>query len=152
MHRDLGRHTWTLVVGVAIWLAGCAGSNGTPTLAAEPFNLPWIADNFQVRVTNLPTPSTSTFMFTGFSNTRWGSNTLPFDLGVFGLTGCSLLVAPDVVFQITNTNGSAVWTLPIPNLPALVGLQFYNQSMNLDAGAPGGARVSNGGAGVIGAR
>ncbi len=46
-----------------------------------------------------------------------------------------------MVFPITN-----------PNLPAIVGLQFYNQAMNLDAGSPGGARVSNGGAGVIGAR
>ena len=68
------------------------------------------------------------------------------------MTGCNLLVAPDVVYPITNTSGSATWTLPIPNLSALIGLGFYNQALNLDVGAPGGARVSNAGAGTIGSR
>ena len=43
------------------------------------------------------------FLLTGFSNQRWGPHSLPFDLGLIGIPGCSLLVAPDIVTGVPLT-------------------------------------------------
>jgi hypothetical protein len=116
-------------------------------------DLPWLDDAFQVVVDRLPAGGGSVFMATGFSNTQWGVLPLPFDLGVFGFTGCRLFVEPFVTYPIVNVGGSALWTLNLPNQPAFLGSRFFNQAATFDPGAnPGGVTVSNAGDGTIGAR
>jgi hypothetical protein len=98
--------------------SGCAGSAGTPSLAAADYTLPWLGDSF----------------------------------ASFGLSGCESFVTTDTVSFRTAANGIAVWTANVPNTTALAGVHFYQQAVVFDAGAPGGAVVSNAGEAVIGIR
>jgi hypothetical protein len=89
----------------------------------------------------------------GFSRTNWSGLTLPFPLGGIGMTGCSLLAAPDVAFALANQGGTAAWSVLLPNDPGLVGVSFYNQGFVLDPGAnPLGVTATGGGCGTIGAK
>ncbi len=67
--------------------------------------------------------------------------------------GCSLLVSLDAIFGVVATDASGNGSIPIalPNNPSLVGIQFYNQFMVVDAAANTlGLAFSNGGAGKVG--
>ncbi len=124
---------------VARWTAfgsGCAGSAGTPALAAEPGSLPWIGGTLQVRATNLPTNALRVpFGILGASNSSWGTFTLPLDLGFAGMQGCSLHVSLDVIAPLTAGSGSALWSIPIPAETLFVGQRFFQQVLVLDPGA-----------------
>ncbi len=65
--------------------------------------------------------------------------------------GCTWQVALDATGPIVGNGGQAVWELPIPDLPSLVGLVFYNQALVLDPAANTlGAVVSDVAMGVVG--
>ncbi len=129
---------------------GCGGSNGVVTLSSG--GVPWIGETFDVAVTNLPL-SAAVSILTGLSKGSWGSFSLPFDLSPLGMTGCQLLVAPSVSYPLVNTGTSATWSLPIPLDPTLLGLQFYNQTIQIDPGInPIGATMSAGAEACIGGK
>ncbi|MEM1452098.1 MAG: hypothetical protein AAF726_20170 [Planctomycetota bacterium] len=67
-------------------------------------------------------------------------------LDMFGAVGCTLLVGPASLTLTTQTNlcGDAVATVPVPNDPALVGLDLFGQYVVYDAASPGGFVTSNG--------
>jgi hypothetical protein len=52
---------------------------------------------------------------------------------------------------LLHNNGTAYWSLSLPNLPGLSGMHFYNQALSLDplAGNPAGAVLSNAGDGTV---
>jgi len=114
--------------------AGCAGSAGTPALAAG--TLPWLGETF---VLALPSAS-ATALLLGASRTAWGPAPLPLPLGGVGMPGCTLLTSIDLTFPLAG-NAAA---LPIPGSIALVGQAFYVQGIVADPVAnPLGAVTSN---------
>jgi hypothetical protein len=132
--------------------SGCTGSAGVPTLAAVPGARPWTGSTFTVELRALPLGA-SAFMFTGFSNTTWGPFALPLPLAAYGMPGCSLLAAPDVVYPFAVSGTVGQWDLPIPTNTSLVGVTFFNQGIVLDRPAnQAGAVLSNAAGGVIGAK
>lgn len=64
--------------------------------------------------------------------------TLPLaSLFVEGVSGCVVLVAPDILQWLVTTPGIAESQLLIPNTPALVAVTFYHQMLpiEIDAGS-----------------
>lgn len=140
--------TWQYGADYHAFGSGCSGSNGVPTLAGS--GAPHIGTTFTVNVTNL-SASASAFMLTGISSTNWSGLPLPADLTPFGLTGCTAYVSGDLISVLAPTAGSAALQLPLPMIPTLVGMPFYNQAISIDAAAnPAGLTVSNAGAGIVG--
>ena len=120
--------------------SGCAGSAGTPLLAADGNNLPWQGENFGVELSGLP-PGNLTFLALGGSRTQWGPLPLPVALG--GLApGCSVLVSQDVILPVANATGTANWSAP---MPFLRGASFYLQGIVVDPVNPLQLTFSNGG-------
>lgn len=150
--------TWDLFVAhnasYVTFGAGCAGSAGTPTMSTVDSALPWTGETMRVRLTSLPSSLLSIpFGILGFSRTTWGTIPLPLDLQVVGMPMCLLQVSMDNVFPLTNVGGSADWNLRIPDDPALVDQQFFQQGFVLDGGANAlGAIVTNAGEATIGLR
>lgn len=81
----------------------------------------------------------------------FGTPASPVSLQGFGMPGCSLAINMDAIAGLVGANHQAVFQLPIPNKPPLVGLRFYHQALVLDPAANGfGAVVSGAAEGVIG--
>jgi hypothetical protein len=132
--------------------SGCTGSAGVPTLAAVSGARPWTGSTFTVELRALPL-GVSAFMFTGFSITTWGPFALPLPLAAYGMPGCSLWVAPDVVYPVAVSGTAGQWDLPIPSVTSLVGVTFFNQGIVLDRPAnQAGAVLSNAAGGVVSAK
>ena len=143
--------TWGFTPGAdatyATFGAGCPGTRGMPTLAAQQGSLPRIGQTFSLQIGNLPFNATP-FLFLGFSNSDFSGTPLPFSLAPFGANGCNVLVSGDQTFLLPNLLGTSVWNASVPNLP---GVQFYNQAFVFDAAAnPFGVTASNAGQGVVG--
>ena len=130
--------------------SGCAGTAGTPTLAAASGLLPWINRTFVAEVTNLP-KTAPVAMFLGFSDKNWGALKLPFPLDGIGAKGCSLLTGMELLSVLVNSNGTAKLSVPLPNDAKLVGAQWYQQALVLDPKANAfGVTFSNGAAAKVG--
>jgi hypothetical protein len=145
--------TWDYDAGtLATWTpfgSGCAGSAGTPVLRAVGGSLPVIGSTFTLELASLST-SVAAFVV-GLDSQLWNGHVLPFDLGTLGMPGCSLLVRPDASCIVTATAGQATLSMPLPNQPALIGLQFFGQGLALDPATNAlGAVVSDAGVGVVG--
>lgn len=133
---------------------GCAGSAGVPVLAAAPGSLPVLGSTFTLALT-VPLATPLALGVFGGSNTTnangLGTYALPFDLGVIGMPGCLQRVSADVLLVVPAAGGQAQWSLPIANVPGLLGLVFHVQALVLDAGVNAfGATMTNGGTGRIG--
>jgi hypothetical protein len=91
------------------------------------------------------------FVF-GNSDSVWQTLPLPFPLAALGAPGCDLLVSVDVTaVTMTDGNGTAVVPVSVPNDPALLDAEFFEQFAVLDLAANSlGFAFSNGGAGVVG--
>lgn len=124
--------------------AGCAGSNGVPTLAPAPGSRPAIGTSFVLELGNLPVGVG--LVGTGLSDSMSGPWTLPLDLTMFGLTGCMLYADPLVTVFVVGAGTTATSTLAIPNDPTLQGLRLFTQGFSLDPPAnAAGLTVSNAG-------
>ncbi|MEZ5963458.1 MAG: hypothetical protein R3F56_06390 [Planctomycetota bacterium] len=132
----------------------CAGSGGLPTLAASAGSLPWLGETLTCTLTNLPTsPLSVPFGLLGSSTQTWLGVPLPFDMGVFGATGCTLYTSVEVSVQLANAGGTAQWQVAIPATVALRGAFFYQQALVLDPSANRfGATLTNAARAVIGDR
>ncbi|MDP6423303.1 MAG: hypothetical protein QGG14_01055 [Planctomycetota bacterium] len=77
-------------------------------------------------------PSTAALLAWGLSDKKWGPFTLPLDLRLAGLPGCTLLADP-FFFNATTTSGGGPGAgrgsvgFPIPGLAFLKGIDFYCQ-------------------------
>ncbi|MFY9342046.1 MAG: hypothetical protein WAT39_06135 [Planctomycetota bacterium] len=122
--------------------AGCAGSR--PATRLVPRDTPRIGRTHRVTLFDLPVDVAMLAM--GLQRTP------PTGLAGLGMPGCNWHVSLDATAVISGQGGQAVWNLPIPNVPSLVGIQFHNQALVLDpaAGNPMGAVVSDAATGVVG--
>ena len=136
----------------AVFGSGCAGPAGVPALSALPLSAPRVGNSLVMQLTQLPnSPLNLPFGLLGLSNTSWAGVPLPASLGQFGLTGCQAWISPDASYSLVNNNGTASWTLQIPFLQLLLGVDIYLQSAVLVPGwNPAGIVVSNAAHGVIG--
>ena len=126
---------------------GCTGSRGVPNLVAQTNSVPRTGTTFSARTSNLPWTA-PTFLLFGLSNTNSSGLPLPFDLGIAGAPGCSLLASIDDIQATNNVLGTAVWSLAVPTLP---GASFYVQSVAFEASANSlGVVLSNAGHGTLG--
>jgi hypothetical protein len=76
------------------------------------------------------------FLCLGTSNRSWGSTQLPLDLSAFGLTGCRLYVAPDVVVHVGDGGNGLAPSLRLaaPLDPRFAGLDIHMQAIALVPG------------------
>lgn len=123
---------------------GCAGSNGTPVLGSTDLG-PFVGDVFTTTVATLPTdPGVIVAGLLGFSDTSWGAITLPADLSPYDMPGCTLYNDVGWPMPLPVAGGIATWDLPIPVMPSLLGLPFFEQALVFDAPAnPAGMILSN---------
>lgn len=152
---DTWEYLRTYPASVSSFGAGCPGTAGTPTLSADGASLPWIAGPFSVRLDNIGAHPffNVPFVLAGFSRTAWGTQSLPFDLSPYGMTGCSLLAEPALAFTLANQGGFALWTVGLPNDPRIAGSSLFIQGGTTSFGAnPLGIVLSNACDVAIGAR
>ena len=73
-------------------------------------------------------PGAAALLFLGKSDTQWGILALPFDLGILGHTGCSILCEWMIGFPgVVDAQGLASRPFPIPIDPSLAGAKVYWQ-------------------------
>ena len=126
---------------------GCGGSAGTSELV--PLDTPRLGCRQRVTLTNLP--ANAALLATGFSTTVSALGPLPLDLGPFGMPGCSLRIAPDLVTLVVGSDGYATVSAMLSTAPALLGMTYHQQALVLDPGAnPAGAVLSHAASAVIG--
>jgi hypothetical protein len=133
--------------------AGCAGRFGVPALAPEPGAAAWLGGLLGLSVGRLR-PGVPAILLLGDSDRQWGSLALPLRLDPYGMSGCSLLVAPmaDAV-ALASAGGEAVWHLPVCACPSLLGARLFAQALVPDPGAnPAGMVASAAAAIVVGGR
>lgn len=130
----------SLYVGVE---RGCSGSR--PASRLVPRDTPRIDRTLEVTVFDLP--HGVAVMAMAFQ--QLGS---PVPLASLGMTGCTWHVPLDGLALLSGQNHQAKFELPIPDVPALVGVEFFNQALVLDAAAGNGfgAVVSDVARGVVG--
>lgn len=77
-----------------------------------------------------------TLLLLGFSNTKFGALTLPFDLGPFGGTNQTLYVSPDLVVPLTpGKNGAAFEVnalVPVPGVTLTTQVSLFAQFLFVD--------------------
>ena len=128
--------------------AGCAGTNGTPTLAGGVL-LPTIGQVLLLDATNLPDPTIADLLVLGNDLL-----TPTIDLGNLfgsGAVGCEVGVQPLVIEVLATSGGTASFGMSIPNAASLVGAQLLGQVISIDPAAnSAGWTASNGVRAVIG--
>lgn len=124
---------------------GCPGSAGVPVLAADNNDRPFVNSQFTMTIDTLPANRTCVVIgLLGFNRDQLNGTPLPLDLGVIGAPGCVLYVDPFYDALLGNHLGHVEWNIPIPDRPALLGIQFFTQAMVLDPEAnPLGASFTN---------
>ncbi len=134
-------------LSMEVYGTGCAGA-GSFVPVMSSVNLPAInTNNFAIRLHDAPAPTGGVLAF-DVTNTSWGGVTLPFAFG----GGCQLLAGLTLQFPTPILgssgpgNGTASFTLPIPNDPTLIGPDFFTQWLVVDAqsGSPFGLTSSAG--------
>jgi hypothetical protein len=122
---------------------GCSGSR--PATRLVPRDTPRIGRTLEVTLFDLP----ENIAIMGMG---WQQLVTPLDLGVLGMTGCSLAISVDGAVGLVGQGHRARWSLPIPDQASLLGLRFYNQALVLDTSAPNSflAVMSDAMQGVVG--
>ena len=109
--------------------------------------LPWIGSTTSMIVSNLAASTAAVIFATGSTANP------PMDLTVYGMPGCTALVAPLVTSFSVASTGAATWTAAIPNSMPLVGVRVSQQAFVLEPGAnAAGVIVSNGADILVGMR
>ncbi|MBK8099112.1 MAG: hypothetical protein IPK26_18545 [Planctomycetes bacterium] len=145
---NVNGETWIYGASYRTFGSGCAGSNGVPAIGST--SVPRIGSTFPVQIGNLAVGATVTVVAIGFSNTTSPLGALPLSLAPFGAPGCSALTSMDSISVIGAAGGNATFSLAIPAIPGLLGLEFHNQVGSVDAVNAANLTVSNGATGVIG--
>lgn len=126
--------------GNANWAAlgtGCAGTGGVPTLSLV--SPPAIGGTFTLALQNLG--SGIPLMVIGLAPVQVSLVQLGFGFGF----GCTLHAAIDELQVLSAVGGSATWSAPVPNDPALAGVHLWTQGIELGAVSA----ASNGGVGEL---
>ncbi len=128
--------TWVddLVIGSAtnfVYHSGCKGTGGLAPLITSTGSPAVNSQNFAASLSSAPTQAKA-LLAIGLSNQKFGSVTLPFDLGGGCLLSNDLLL---LLFYNTGQNGGVTQPLPVPNDSMLKGLKFYLQFACDDKGS-----------------
>jgi hypothetical protein len=139
--------TWEWNGGVSSIATAFGSGCGIPPLDLSPITTapPIIGTTAQASLTNIP--SSLAYLALGWSRTTYGPFTLPLTLSGFGLPGCDLLQSAEfAALSVPFTGASAAtFSLPVPNMPVLIGLHVYLQGWAYAPGVnPGHTIVSNG--------
>ncbi len=125
----------------------CSGSSGTPVLAAT--TLPWVGFPVTLDLSGA-VPGTPAVLTVGQSNTQWLGATLPLTLAP---SQCQVHASVDLGFAgRADAQGNAQWTLPLANLPSLVGRSMFLQGYAADPAVALGIVTSNAIEAVLGAK
>jgi hypothetical protein len=138
--------TWTLAPmfpATAIpFGTGCAGSAGV--LELDTADRPWLGATLTIRWSNVA-PGTVALLALGGSRQDWLGVPLPLPLASIGMPGCTLLASLDVGLALPVPASVLQQQVPLPNVPAVLGMELFAQGFDLDAGAnPAGITASNG--------
>lgn len=119
-------HTGTLsgyVAGAfATFGTACAGSAGVPTILG--LGVPTLGAHYRIRLEQARASSGAAFAL-GVSNTMWGATPLPAPIPN---TSCFVNVSLDLLVPMTtNARGEAMFVVPIPGAPYLLGATFFAQ-------------------------
>lgn len=106
---------------------GCPGTLGISSITNT--TEPTIGGTLSTTVDNLEFGVA--LMVIGVSNTFSGPIPLPLDLAFLGASGCALRVSLDATESVAAAGATAPWSFGIPNVPALNGVQLYNQAAAL---------------------
>ena len=133
------------LVTTPAWQILCPDPSGNATPLIGGSGRPEIGETMTTTLASAA-PNAPVVLQTGFSDTTWNGNPLPFDLGSFGAPNCSLLASPEVpTGGNTDANGATSANFTWPNDSSLVGFEAFQQWLVLDAGANGlGLAVSDG--------
>ncbi len=115
--------------------AGCSGL--TAPLALTALATPWLGGTSRLQA--------STFGPTGFAVHVFGVAQLALPLGLVlpgSLPGCSGLASPDFLEVLLPGGGAVAVATPVPWTWSLIGAQFHQQVLQLEAG-PGGFAISS---------
>ena len=123
--QSVARFTTTCLATAVASGAGCAGSGGTNTLVAQ--SLPWLGSTFRSVANGLAASSLAVHVL-GASP---ASVPLPAVLPQAS-AGCVLQASPDVLAVVPTSAGTAAITLPLPNVPGLLGLVLHQQVVALE--------------------
>ncbi len=128
----LTNETWGM--GSGVFGQGCAGSNGTPSLAAS--SAPRTGQPWTLNMGNLAPAFSAAILAFGFFQ-------LPgIDLGIIDMPGCSAFTFADITIVANGIGGSASWTWS--SVTGGIGDVFFGQAYCLDPGiTPLGFTVSN---------
>jgi hypothetical protein len=113
---------------------GCAGAGGVPTIDAAGA-IPSIDSTFSVSMSNLPPVGMLDVPVgvIGFSDEMSGALPLPLDLGLIGMTGCTLYASLNKTQSLVNNNGSGTWDVVVPNNSDIFGFHFFLQLVVFDS-------------------
>ena len=114
----------------ALYGVGCDPVGGPPDLTGSTPN---IGTDLTLTINNAG-GTAGAFWALGFSDQFANGIPLPFDLGIIGLPGCDLLTGADILEVSTVTGGTTSVTVPIPNLPTLVGQSLFTQALLFEQG------------------
>ncbi len=152
--RPPGSGAWALstIVTHPSWQVVCAGagqSGAVPVIGHV--GVPQTGMTFQIALSRAAT-STPVVLVSGSSNTSWLGNALPFSLAGIGAPQCQLLVDATVFDSaVTDGQGNGSLSIPVPNVPGLVGGEVFHQWAVLDPAANAlGVVLSDGGHSTIG--
>ncbi len=127
--------------------APCSGSSASPTLTAT--TLPWVGFPVTLDLSGA-VPGTSAVLTVGQSDTQWLGATLPLTLAP---SQCQVYASVDLGFAgRADAQGNAQWTLPLANLPSLVGRSMFLQGYAADPAVALGFVTSNAIDAVLGAK
>ncbi len=125
----------------------CPGSSGVPALTAT--SLPWIGFPATLQLSGA-IPGTFVALTAGVSRTQWLGATLPLTLSP---STCQVLASVDLAFAgRADARGNTQWSLPLANLPSLVGRSMFLQGYASDPALALGFVTSNAIDAVVGAK
>lgn len=128
---------------------GCMSPSSPRLDLVAPWTRAWRGQTLSVKV--CPAPQSFAVLATGFSDQFFGAVTLPMSLSSAGMPGCQLRVAPEHLQLGFGLAGTVQFHLSVPDLPALVGVEFWQQAFTIAIGDnPAGVLVSDSKRGRIG--
>ena len=123
-----------IVARSSVFGQGCPGSNGVPTLALDPATPPVVGGSLSLTYSNAASVFLPVIVTLGSDNTAWQGAPLPLDLTAAGLPGCFLLTSTERNLDLAFPNASlqATVTAVVPNIPLLLGQDFFFQGLHLE--------------------
>ena len=143
------REDWAVpILGLARFGQGCAGSSGLEPFVGSIGDVPYVGNaGWTPYVMHVGAAQTA-FLFLGTGRKKWAGQPLPLDLSFFGLKGCSIWAAWDILvgsMAVSPGNrGAAGMPVPIPKDPVLAGVDIFGQWFLHDPGAAGSFITSPG--------